>query len=60
MWNSATACPPAGTGCRVHAIRLSLDELPLDARDERPQHHPHVGHIPGKQRESTTRFMPLP
>lgn len=46
--DSAFACSLARAGGRIHAIRLPLDELLTNARDERTQHHPHVGHIPGK------------
>jgi hypothetical protein len=31
---------------RVHAVRVPMDELPLDARDQRREHHPNVGHLP--------------
>lgn len=30
---------------RIHAIRVPMDELPLDARDQRPEYYQDVGHI---------------
>lgn len=43
----AAARAPHCAERRVCAICVPLDELPLDARDERKEHHTHVGHVSG-------------
>lgn len=54
---SAPACPPRQGRRGVHPVLVPLDQLPADARDEREEHHTHLGHVP---RRGCGRLFGLP
>ena len=53
--HSPSRRPPQGARCRVHPVRVPMDELPAHARAERQEHCSDVGHV---SREFGCSFEP--
>lgn len=46
--HSTARSAPRIRKCRIYAIRVSMDELSVDARDKRSKYHPYVGYLSGE------------
>ena len=55
LLDSPIGCSPCLTKRGVHAVRLSMDELPAHAGDQRTEYYPDVGYISGEFARQTAR-----
>jgi len=46
---SSTVGPPRVTKRGIHAVRIQMDELFVDAGNQREEYHSDVGHVSGMQ-----------